>query len=54
LKVTNDPVFIACGAPNYIITKNKIPLGFINAEDIGQDLKSNFLKDKLDRYITSL
>ena len=54
LKATNDPVFIACGAPNYIITKNNIPLGFINAEDIGQDLKSNFLKDKFDRYITSL
>ena len=54
LKVTNDSVFIACGTPNYIITKNNIPLGFINAEDIGQDFKSNFLKDKFDRYITSL
>jgi hypothetical protein len=54
LKVTNDPVFIACGAPNYIITKNNIPLGFINAEDIGQDLNSNFQKEKFDRYITSL
>jgi hypothetical protein len=54
LKVINDSVFVACGAPNYFITKNNVPLGFINAEDIGSDLKSNLLEDKFDRYITSL
>lgn len=54
LKVTNDSVFVAIGAPDYYITKNNIPVGFINTEDIGTDLKSNFLKDKIDRYIKSL
>ena len=54
LKTINDSVFEACGTPKYFITRNNIPLGFINAENIGQDLKCNFLKDKFDRYITSL
>jgi len=54
LKVTNDSVFVAIGAPDYYISKTNIPVGFINTEDIGIDLKSNFLKDKFDRYIKSL
>jgi hypothetical protein len=54
LKVINDSVFVAVGAPDYYITKNNIPVGFINPEDIGIDLKSNFLKDKFDRYTKSL
>jgi len=54
LKIANDLVFVACGAPNYIISNNNSPIGFINAEDLGVDLKSKFFKNKVDRYIASI
>ena len=35
---TNEPKRIQCGAPDYIVTRADIPLGFIEAKDIGVDL----------------
>lgn len=52
--VTNEPTRIACGAPDYIITKNKIPIGYIEAKDIGKDLSSREYKEQFDRYKKSL
>lgn len=52
--VTNEPARIACGAPDYIITRKNIPLGYIEAKDIGIDLDSKNLKEQFDRYKTSL
>ncbi len=52
--VTNEPARIACGAPDYILTKNDIPVGYIEAKDIGVDLKSKSLKEQFDRYKAAL
>ena len=52
--VTNEPSRIACGAPDYIITKRNIPIGYIEAKDIGSDLKSKDYKEQFDRYKNSL
>ncbi|TGK79218.1 DNA methyltransferase [Leptospira bourretii] len=52
--VTNEPARIACGAPDYIITKKDIPIGYIEAKDIGVDLEHKSLKEQLDRYKNSL
>ncbi|MBW6460425.1 MAG: N-6 DNA methylase [Bacteroidales bacterium] len=52
--VTNEPQRIACGAPDYIITKKGIPVGFIEAKDVGADLSSRAYKEQLDRYKGSL
>jgi predicted helicase len=52
--VTNEPARIRCGAPDYIITRDNIPVGFIEAKDIGIDLISKNLKEQFDRYRTSL
>ncbi|MCF7803123.1 MAG: N-6 DNA methylase [Candidatus Marinimicrobia bacterium] len=50
--VTNEPARVACGAPDYILTKDGIPIGFIEAKDIGDpDLagkKAN--KEQFNRY----
>lgn len=54
LQVTNEPTRIACGAPDYIITKKDIPIGYIEAKDIGVDLNSKSLKEQFDRYRNSL
>ena len=35
---TNEPKRIQCGAPDYIITRKDIPLGFVEAKDIGISL----------------
>ena len=56
--VTNEPKRQKCGAPDYILTKNDIPVGFIEAKDIGdKDLegkKKTGNKEQFDRYKASL
>lgn len=56
--VTNEPARQACGAPDYILTKRDIPVGFIEAKDIGdKDLdgtKKTGNKEQFDRYKASL
>jgi len=52
--VTNEPTRIACGAPDYIITKKGIPLGYVEAKDIGKSLDSKDYTEQFDRYRKSL
>lgn len=52
--VTNEPARVACGAPDYIITRKNIPIGYIEAKDIGSDLNSKTYKEQFDRYRQSL
>ena len=41
--VQNEPKRIACGAPDLIITRAKLPVAFIEAKDIGEgDLDGRF------------
>jgi predicted helicase len=52
--VTNEPKRQACGAPDYILTKKGIPIGYIEAKDVGKDLDDKSLKEQFDRYRASL
>jgi predicted helicase len=52
--VTNEPARIACGAPDYILTRKDIAVGYIEAKDIGVDLNGKTLKEQFDRYRASL
>ena len=58
IQATNEPKRQSCGAPDYIITKNDIPVGFIEAKDIGDtDLdgtRKSANKEQFDRYKASL
>ncbi|WP_421801036.1 type ISP restriction/modification enzyme [Flagellimonas sp.] len=58
VKATNEPKRQNCGAPDYILTKEEIPVGFIEAKDIGDsDLtgkKKSGHKEQFDRYKASL
>ncbi len=38
ITATNEPKRIKCGAPDYIITRKDIPLGFVEAKDTGVSL----------------
>jgi hypothetical protein len=54
LTVTNEPKRIACGAPDYIVTRKEIPVGYIEAKDIDTDLNHKANKPQFDRYKQSL
>ena len=58
IRATNEPKRQKCGAPDYILTKKDIPVGFIEAKDIGdKDLegsKKSGNKEQFDRYKASL
>lgn len=54
VQVINEPARIACGAPDYILMRKDIPIGYIEAKDIAVDLKSKSLKEQFDRYRASL
>ncbi len=56
--VTNEPKRQKCGAPDYILTKKDIPIGFIEVKNIAdRDLegkKKTGNKEQFDRYKASL
>lgn len=54
IQVINEPARIACGAPDYILMRKDIPVGYIEAKDIAVDLNSKSLKEQFDRYRASL
>lgn len=47
--ITNEPVHIDCGAPDYILTRHKIPVGYIEAKDIGKPLNSKDYHEQFER-----
>lgn len=52
--VTNEPARVACGAPDYMLTRKDVPVGYIEAKDIGVDLQSKTLKEQFERYKSGL
>jgi len=52
--VTNEPARIECGAPDYILTKKGVPVGYMEAKDIGEPLKGKKHKEQFERYKESL
>ena len=52
--ITNEPTHIKCGAPDYILTKKDIPVGYIEAKDLGADLNSKTYQEQFKRYKEAL
>ena len=51
VEITNEPANVTdCGNPDYVLTKGKIPIGYIEAKDIGKDLNSKSYKEQFGRY----
>jgi hypothetical protein len=44
---TNEPKRIACGALDYIVTRSQIPLGYIEAKDMGKCLNQVERSDQI-------
>src|SRR4051794_22127291 len=54
ITATNEPRRIECGSPDYIVTHNGVPLGYIEAKDVGVDLERTEDSEQLKRYRASL
>ena len=52
--VTNEPTRIKCGAPDYILTKKDIPVGYVEAKDLGADLNNKNNQEQFERYKAAL
>lgn len=54
LTATNEPKRIACGAPDYIISRDGLTLGYIEAKDVGKSLAETERSEQLKRYLRAL
>jgi len=54
ITVTNEPKRQACGAPDYIIQRKTIPVGYIEAKDVDTILTATEKTEQLQRYLKSL
>lgn len=51
---TNEPRRIECGAPDFIITRGEVPLGYIEAKDVGKSLDKEEKSEQMSRYLEGL
>ncbi len=54
IEASNDPKHIECGAPDFIVEKRKVPLGYVETKDLGVDLNKIEKSDQLKRYFKAL
>lgn len=54
ITATNEPKRVACGAPDFIITRGQTPLGYIEAKDVGKPLDEIEDSEQMGRYLESL
>lgn len=53
-QVIHEATRVACGAPDFEIVKGEVPIGYIEAKDIGEELDKLEKSDQLNRYRESL
>ena len=54
VQAVNEPRRIACGAPDFVIARGTVPLGYIEAKDVGANLNEVERSEQLTRYRDSL
>lgn len=55
IEITNEPSKVTdCGNPDYVITRDSLPIGFIEAKDVGKDLNSTQYKEQFTKYKKAL
>lgn len=54
IKATNEPKRIRCGAPDYIVQRNGIDLGYIEVKDVDVDLDKIEATEQMARYLAGL
>ncbi|MCX8038635.1 MAG: hypothetical protein N3D11_16590, partial [Candidatus Sumerlaeia bacterium] len=51
---TNEPKRIRCGAPDFILTRGPVPVGYIEAKDLGTNLDAAERSEQVVRYREAL
>ena len=54
LSITNEPMSIEYGTPNYIISEEGLPIAYIKTTDIGTDLNELDASEDVIKYKASL
>ena len=54
IEATNEPRRSACGAPDYILVRKDIVVGYIEAKDIGKNINDKQYKEQFSRYKEAL
>lgn len=54
VKASNDPKHVQCGAPDFVVERRKIPVGYVETKDIEDDLDKAEKGEQLKRYRHSL
>ena len=50
VKALNEPSHVECGAPDFIVEHNGVPIGHIECKDVGVNLDNAERSDQLKRY----
>ncbi len=50
MNVTNEPKQIECGAPDFVLSHNNVPRGYIEAKDIDKNLDDAVFREQFSRY----
>ena len=51
---TNEPQRTECGAPDFLVTKGALTVGYMEAKDVGKSLDEAKKSEQLKRYLDSL
>lgn len=51
---SSDPKHIECGAPDFIVEKGRVPLGYVETKDVGEPLDRIEKSDQMKRYLKAL
>ncbi|GMV35868.1 MAG: hypothetical protein AMXMBFR61_03760 [Fimbriimonadales bacterium] len=51
---TNEPRHVECGAPDFVITQGNVPIGYVEAKDVGTDLDKVTKSEQVARYVEGL
>src|ERR1700690_220636 len=54
IEASSDPKHIECGAPDFIIEKRRVPLGYVETKIVGEPLDKSEKTDQLKRYLKAL
>ena len=54
INAINEPSHVACGAPDFIVEKNGVPIGHIECKDIGVNLDTIESSEQIERYRAGL
>lgn len=54
IAASNDPKHIECGAPDFIVEKGRVPLGYVETKDVDVDLNKIEKSDQMKRYLKAL